>query len=310
MEMVLVAIHRSCMDHASGFKADRARDQLGRSAAWSVDLPVVSNISVPTPAFSVRGRHTEALRNKLPCCLVFIRGTRPWIAGRAIRLAPRSPRTHPPTRGSRTQPVKILQARKVDRAIDSRANLSRASFAQPAHALDREWLVTNGLGGFACASVALANTRRYHGVLVASLKPPAQRVLMVAKVEPTVRYRGVDFRLGCSEFADGTLVPRGFELLSAFQLEDGLPTWTYAFADALLEQRIWMADGRNTTYISFTLNAASAPVDLELLPLCTYRDYHSQTRGGWGLAVDTEEHGCRVTAFAGAQPAPSRRASV
>ena len=198
--------------------------------------------------------------------------------------------------------MKARPVRNEERAIPGRADLSRASFAHSAHALEREWLVTNGLGGFACSSVALANTRRYHGVLVASLKPPVQRVLMVAKVEPTVRYRGAEFRLGCSEFADGTLAPRGFEWLSAFRLDNGLPTWTYAFADALLEQRIWMADGRNTTYVSFTLAAASAPADLELLPLCTYRDYHSQTRGGWRLAVDTEERGCRVTAFAGAQP--------
>jgi predicted glycogen debranching enzyme len=198
--------------------------------------------------------------------------------------------------------VKARPVRNEERTIPGRADLSRASFAHSAHALEREWLVTNGLGGFACASVALANTRRYHGVLVASLKPPVQRVLMVAKVEPTVRYRGAEFRLGCSEFADGTLAPRGFEWLSAFQLDDGLPAWTYAFADALLEQRIWMADGCNTTYVSFTLAAASAPADLELLPLCTYRDYHSQTRGGWRLAVDTEERGCRVTAFPGAQP--------
>jgi predicted glycogen debranching enzyme len=198
--------------------------------------------------------------------------------------------------------VKARQAHNEERTIPGRADLSRASFAHSANALEREWLVTNGLGGFACASVALANTRRYHGVLVASLKPPVQRVLMVAKVEPTVRYRGTDFRLGCSEFADGTLAPRGFEWLSAFRLDDGLPTWTYALDDALLEQRIWMADGCNTTYVSFTLTAASAPADLELLPLCTYRDYHAQTRGGWGLAVDMEERACCVTAFAGAQP--------
>jgi len=63
-----------------------------------------------------------------------------------------------------------------------------------------------------------------------------------------------------------------------------------------------MADGRNATYVSFTLQAASAPAELELLPLCTYRDYHSQTRGGWGLDVTPEERGCRVTAFAGARP--------
>ncbi len=186
--------------------------------------------------------------------------------------------------------------------ILSRAALSRSDLVNPANALEREWLVTNGLGGFACASVALANTRRYHGVLVASLRPPVQRVLMVAKVEPTVRYREAEFRLGCNEFADGAVAPRGFEWLSAFTLDDGLPTWTFTLADALLEQRIWMADGRNTTYVSFTLAAASAPADLELLPLCTYRDYHAQTRGGWELAVDTHAHGCRVTAFAGAQP--------
>src|SRR5882672_10337790 len=81
-------------------------------------------------------------------------------------------------RGSRTQPMKTSQASRVDRTIRSHANLSRASFAQTANALDREWLVTNGVGGFACASVALANPRRYHGVLVVALKPPVQRVLM------------------------------------------------------------------------------------------------------------------------------------
>jgi predicted glycogen debranching enzyme len=188
------------------------------------------------------------------------------------------------------------------RTIPLQAALSRSGFASTAGALEREWLVTNALGGFACGSVAQANTRRYHGVLIASLRPPVQRVLMVAKLEPTVRYRGEDFHLGCSEFADGTLAPRGCERLSAFHLENGLPVWTYALADALLEERIWMADGRNTSYVRFKLDAASAPADLELLPLCTYRDYHSQTRGGWELTLEPEEHGCRLTAFAGAQP--------
>jgi len=76
------------------------------------------------------------------------------------------------------------------RTIPLQAALSRSGFASTAGALEREWLVTNALGGFACGSVAQANTRRYHGVLIASLRPPVQRVLMVAKLEPTVRYRG------------------------------------------------------------------------------------------------------------------------
>jgi predicted glycogen debranching enzyme len=179
---------------------------------------------------------------------------------------------------------------------------SRQDIADPARALAREWLVTNGLGGFACGTLAQANTRRYHGLLVASLRPPVQRVVMVAKLEVLARYRGGAYQLSCNEFADGTIAPRGFERLQSYADEAGAPLWTYACGDALLEQRVWMAQGRNTTYVSFCLRAAAAAMELELRPLCTYRDYHAHSRGGWSLAVATEERGCRVTAFPGARP--------
>jgi predicted glycogen debranching enzyme len=180
--------------------------------------------------------------------------------------------------------------------------LARRDFAVLPAALEREWLVTNSLGGFACGSVAQVNTRRYHGLLVAALAPPVQRVVMVAKLETLVRYRGSTYELGSNEFADGTVSPRGFELLSAFEDEGGLPVWVYACGDARLEQRIWMADGRNTTYLRFELREASEPLQLELRPLCTYRDYHSHAHGGWSLEAAEEPGGCRVTAFAGAKP--------
>jgi len=162
--------------------------------------------------------------------------------------------------------------------------------------------VTNSLGGFACGTVAQVNTRRYHGLLVAALQPPVQRVVMVAKLEALVRYGGTACELGSNEFADGTINPRGFELLSAFDDQNGLPVWTYACGDARLEQRVWMADGRNTTYVRFQLRTASAPLQLELRPLCTYRDYHSHAHGGWALDAAEEPGGCRVTAFTGARP--------
>ena len=66
----------------------------------------------------------------------------------------------------------------------------RRDFAVASAAFEREWLVTNSLGGFACGTVAQANTRRYHGLLVAALQPPVQRVVMVAKLEALARYRG------------------------------------------------------------------------------------------------------------------------
>jgi predicted glycogen debranching enzyme len=182
------------------------------------------------------------------------------------------------------------------------SGLGRSDFAQQANAMDREWLVTNGLGGFASGTVAQANTRRYHGLLVATLRPPLERVLMFAKVDATVRYRGLEWALGCNEFADGTLAPRGYEHLSAFRIEHGTPTWTYALGDGLLQQRIWMGWGSNTTYICFTALAATRALDLELLPLCTYRDYHSHTHGGWPIDVAIKERSLTVNAFPGARP--------
>jgi predicted glycogen debranching enzyme len=178
----------------------------------------------------------------------------------------------------------------------------RCDFADSSNAFEREWLVTNALGGFACGTIAQANTRRYHGLLVASLEPPVQRVVMVAKVEVLARYRGRDYELSCNQFVGDTIAPRGFERLSSFADEDGVPVWTYACADALLEQRVWMARGRNTTYLTFKLREAGSALDLELRPLCTYRDYHAHARGGWAMEVVPEERGCRVTAFKGARP--------
>jgi predicted glycogen debranching enzyme len=179
--------------------------------------------------------------------------------------------------------------------------LPRDAFATE-RALEREWLVTNGLGGFASGTVAQANTRRYHGLLVASLKPPVERIVMVAKLDVVAGYRGSRYELGANEFADGTLAPRGFERLAAFRLDGAIPVWTYQLGDALLEERIWMAQGRNTTYVQFTLRGGTEAIDLELVPLCTYRDYHSHGRGGWSLGVEPREHGCRVVAFDGARP--------
>jgi predicted glycogen debranching enzyme len=177
---------------------------------------------------------------------------------------------------------------------------SRCRFARAPAALEHEWLVTNGLGGFACGTVAQANTRRYHGLLIAALRPPVERTLMVAKVDATARSGGRLLQLGCNEFADGTLAPRGFELLTDFRLEHGIPVWTYALEDARLEQRIWMAHARNTACLQFTLRHARRTLELELVPLCTYRDYHGNTRGGWTPGVTPEDRGCTITAYPGA----------
>src|SRR5215470_9794261 len=106
--------------------------------------------------------------------------------------------------------------------------LPRSLIAQTPEGFAREWIVTNGIGGFASGTVSQANTRRYHGLLVASLRPPIVRVLMVAKLDATAIYRGERFDLVANEFAGGTIAPRGFERLSAFRLDGTIPVWTYS----------------------------------------------------------------------------------
>jgi predicted glycogen debranching enzyme len=161
-------------------------------------------------------------------------------------------------------------------------------------AVDREWLVTNGLGGFACGTVAGANTRRYHAFLMASLRPPVERMLMVAKVDVTVDYLGVRYPLSANEYVDGTVDPRGFVHLESFDVLLGIPVWRYALGDALLEQRIFMAPEANTTYLSIKVLRAAAPLRVELKPLCGYRDYHSQQRGALPLHATAQHDGCAI----------------
>ncbi len=143
--------------------------------------------------------------------------------------------------------------------------------------LRREWLVTNGLGGYASGTLAGINTRRYHGLLVAALEPPVGRTVLVAGSVDWATYAGHRYALSTHEFADGTVHPRGYQQMQSFALEGALPVWTFALADARLERRVWMAYGANTTYVTYRLLQGGGPVELEVIPLLTHRDFHALT---------------------------------
>ena len=165
-----------------------------------------------------------------------------------------------------------------------------------------EWLVTNGIGGFASSSVSLMNTRRYHGLLFASLRPPVERVALVSKLDVTALYGNTEVPLAANEFADGTIAPRGFRQLESFRLEGLVPVWTWAVGDARVEQRLWMRHGENTTYVQFTRIGGSKELRLRLEPLSTYRDYHWQPRGERAFRVEPVRDGIQIVAYDGAQP--------
>ncbi|MGB2899699.1 MAG: amylo-alpha-1,6-glucosidase [Candidatus Acidiferrum sp.] len=167
----------------------------------------------------------------------------------------------------------------------------------------REWLITNGIGGYASDTIAGSQTRRYHGLLVAALQPPVGRTQLVSAVDEIVHYAGMDYSLATHRWASGALEPKGFLLVEVFHLEGTTPVWSYALADALLEKRIWMRQGENTTYVQYTLVRGSSVLDLDLKALVNYRDFHSLTRAGdWRMKIEPVEHGIKVQAFDGATP--------
>ena len=170
-----------------------------------------------------------------------------------------------------------------------------------------EWLVTDGLGGFASGTVGGAHTRRYHGLLVAALAPPAQRTLLLSRLEETLAAGDQTYPLSTNEFADGTIAPEGFRYLAHFGLQDGVPVWRYMprgpSGDLELEKRVWMP-GPHTTAVAYTLRRAPAPARLDLVPLCAYRDMHHHTTGSesWHFDVARTTAGLTVRAFDGATP--------
>jgi len=169
-------------------------------------------------------------------------------------------------------------------------------------AVQREWLVTNGMGGYATGTLSGANSRRYHGLLVAALNPPLGRTVFVAQLEEQATLDGREFPLSTNEFHGRYVHPHGHLHLESFRLEGTVPTFTYALAEARLEKRIWMLQGHNTTCVAYTLRQGSRPLTLTALPLCTARNHHKLTRGtGWEARLAVVAHGLSVH-FAGAPP--------
>src|SRR5215831_8120693 len=167
----------------------------------------------------------------------------------------------------------------------------------------REWLVINGIGGYASGTVSGNLTRRYHGLLLAALKPPVGRTQLVAKLEETAQYDGSDFALGTNRWASGAVEPKGYLNIEGFHLEGTIPVWRLAFNDALLEKRVWMRQGENTTYVHYSLVRGGSTLHLTVKALVNYRDFHSNTHAGdWRMHVEAAQNGVQITAFDAAIP--------
>lgn len=149
-------------------------------------------------------------------------------------------------------------------------------------AREREWLETNGLGGYASSSLAGANTRRYHGLLVAALHPPVGRFVLLSKLEEVLIVNGNRYELSANQYP-GLVHPQGFRYLKEFRL-DPFPIFTFDIEDVEVEKTIFMVHGENTTVVQYRLlSSAAANCELEIRPLIAFRDYHSTTHENGAL---------------------------
>ena len=147
-------------------------------------------------------------------------------------------------------------------------------------ALSREWLVTNGSGGYASSTIIGTNTRRYHGLLVASFPPPLERQVLLAKVDEELAIGSEVYPLGANEYHDGTIHPHGHRFPRSFRLELGIPTFEYHVDGVTLVKQVWMEHGRSTVYVLYRLLDAPCEASLRIRPFCTFRGYHHDGRRG------------------------------
>ena len=141
-------------------------------------------------------------------------------------------------------------------------------------AATREWLVTDGVGGYAMGTVAGLRTRRYHGLLVVPVDGPAARRLGLAALDPVLIAGDRRVRLATDEWAGGSVDPAGHVHLASFELDHGVPCWRWHLGDVVLEREVAMTRARTAVVVRHRLVAAAAPCRLEVTPLCTWRDYH------------------------------------
>jgi predicted glycogen debranching enzyme len=160
----------------------------------------------------------------------------------------------------------------------------------PAAASTREWLETNGLGGFASSTITGLNTRRYHGLLIAATKPPVGRIVMLSKLEETLIVDGRRYDLSANQYTS-VIHPQGYKYQTGFRL-DPFPIFTFEVEGITIEKSVFMLQGENTTVVRYSFRVLSAEpkvtrddssliphpsslILLELRPLIAFRDYHS-----------------------------------
>ena len=138
--------------------------------------------------------------------------------------------------------------------------------------LDKEWLITNGIGGYSSSTIIGANTRKYHGLLVASLTPPARRFLILSKLDESIEVRGKKYDLYTNIGKE--YISKGYEYQESFE-KNIVPTFKYKIGKIEITKTICMDYGKNTVGIYYKIKNGAYKSKLTLAPVINFRDFHT-----------------------------------
>ena len=142
--------------------------------------------------------------------------------------------------------------------------------------IEKEWIITNGLGGFASSTIIGINTRKYHGLLVAPLTPPARRHLILSKLDESIEVEGKKYEIYSN--MGQNYISKGYKYQISFEKEE-LPIFKYKINDIEIKKTICMQYGKNTVGILYKIKTGEKPIKLNLAPIMNFRDFHSMNTG-------------------------------
>ncbi len=223
--------------------------------------------------------------------------TKPAAATKIATSAHEVPRARP---GSLQSPPSVGE---LETPVLNRMPWSTAAGKDPQLLLEREWIVTNGLGGYAAGTVAGACTRRYHGLLIAALQVPLGRTMMFNHLAEEMRLTdGQQLLLGSEELPEKGVALHGEAFLKEFSLHMGLPVWHYEGAGFELEKRVVMPHGQNTVLVYYRLLAGTGNLRLRLRPAFHFRGHDDSVGGALDKPYQVTGCGDRFEVSASALP--------
>ena len=140
--------------------------------------------------------------------------------------------------------------------------------------IEKEWIITNGIGGFASSTIIGANTRKYHGLLIAPLTPPARRMLILSKLDESIEIGGNKYDLYtniCQSY-----ISKGYKYQEKFE-KLYVPKFSYKIGDTTIEKTICMEYGKNTVGVYYKIKNGAQKSKLTLAPVMNFRDFHSMS---------------------------------